>query len=206
MKRVFIAVAALALAGLMAFDAVAQSTYRIQRGDRLSVQVLEDPGLNSQVLVRPDGRISLPIVGAVRAAGRSPEQLSAQVRDALASNFRQPPNVTVALIQVAPEEIVEPEEEEAEELLLIYVIGEVGRPGGINVEEGTTALQALALAGGLSRFAAESRIQIRSTDEAGTETVRLFDYRAVTDGTVRTAPITLLEGDIIVVPERGLFE
>ncbi|MEL7415549.1 MAG: polysaccharide biosynthesis/export family protein, partial [Pseudomonadota bacterium] len=184
--------------------ASAQSAYLIQRGDRLGVQVLEDPGLNSQALVRPDGRISLPIVGAIRAAGRSPEQLSATVRDRLASNFRQPPNVTVSLLATAPREILPPEQEEIE-VMRVFVLGEVARPGALELLDETSALQALALAGGLGRFAAEDRIQIRSTQPDGQEILRIFDYEALIDGAVQTAPIMLSDGDVIMVPERGLF-
>ncbi|MEL6677093.1 MAG: polysaccharide biosynthesis/export family protein [Pseudomonadota bacterium] len=201
MTRLFLSLFVLCL---MAGAAVAQSAYLIQRGDRLGVQVLEDPGLNSQALVRPDGRISLPIVGAIRAAGRSPEQLSATVRDRLASNFRQPPNVTVSLLATAPEEIVLPEEEEVV-TLRIFVLGEVARPGMMEIEEETTALQALAMAGGLSRFAAEDRIQIRSTREDGQEILRIFDYEALLGGAVQSMPLILADGDVILVPERGLF-
>lgn len=189
---------------LMASLASAQSAYLIQRGDRLGVQVLEDPGLNSQALVRPDGRISLPIVGAIRAAGRSPEQLSATVRDRLASNFRQPPNVTVSLLATAPREILPPEQEEIE-VMRVFVLGEVARPGALELLDETSALQALALAGGLGRFAAEDRIQIRSTQPDGQEILRIFDYEALIDGAVQTAPIMLSDGDVIMVPERGLF-
>ncbi|MEL6124773.1 MAG: polysaccharide biosynthesis/export family protein [Pseudomonadota bacterium] len=189
---------------LMAGLASAQSAYLIQRGDRLGVQVLEDPGLNSQALVRPDGRISLPIVGAIRAAGRSPEQLSATVRDRLASNFRQPPNVTVSLLATAPREILPPEQEEIE-VMRVFVLGEVARPGALELLDETSALQALALAGGLGRFAAEDRIQIRSTQPDGQEILRIFDYEALIDGAVQTAPIMLSDGDVIMVPERGLF-
>ena len=202
MKRLFFPLAAL-LACLAAVAASAQ-TYSIQRGDRLSIQVLEDPGLNSQVLVRPDGQISLPIVGAVQAEGVSPEQLSQQLSAALAANFRQPPNVTVSLLSVGGGELLLGEELVPQ--IVVYVIGEVGRPGAIEVPEGASVLQALAAAGGLGRFAAERRIQIRSRTEEGQEVIRTFDYDAITEGGPIETPITLTNGDIIVAPERNLFE
>ena len=89
----------------------------------------------------------------------------------------------------------------------IYVLGQVGNPGQVEVLPGTTLLQAIALGGGLDRFAATKRIQLRRTDAStGQERLYLFNYNAVERGGAIQSMITLREGDVILVPERHLFE
>lgn len=188
----------LALLGLVGV-AVAQdqeADYRIAVGDRLSISVLEDPGLNQSVLVRPDGRISLPLAGTLDAAERTPEELQAAIRRALGRDFIEPPTVTVSVVGLG-----EPEDE----LATIYVLGQVGNPGALQVELPLDVLQALALAGGPGVFAATERIQVRRREE-GSEQVLLFNYELVDEGLTPTDAFALADGDVIVVPERGLFE
>ena len=87
----------------------------------------------------------------------------------------------------------------------IYVLGEVAKPGRIDVPPGTTMLQFLAQAGGLSPFAATKRIQLRRTDATGHETVYVFNYDAIMAGAA--VPVVILQkGDVIVIPQRRLFE
>jgi polysaccharide export outer membrane protein len=169
--------------------------YQISIGDRLDVSVLEDPGLNRQVLVRPDGLISFPLAGALQAAGRTPEALATDIRRSLSRDFIEPPTVTVALVGVGDEQ----------NFPVIYVIGEVRQPGRYELDRPTDLLQMLAQAGGLSPFAASRRIQLRRHGEAGAE-VTFFDYDVVTSGEVPLPQIFLSDGDVVVVPERGLFE
>ena len=107
------------------------------------------------------------------------------------------PSVFVSVVSV----------DEEEETFPIYVLGQVDSPGLVEVLPGTTLLQAVALAGGLDRFAATKRIQLRRTDPAtGQERLYLFNYKAVERGGAITSMITLREGDVIIVPERRLFE
>jgi polysaccharide export outer membrane protein len=178
--------------------AFAQSSgYRIQAGDSLAVTVLEDDTLNRQVLVLPDGRISVPLAGSVTAAGRTVETVEAAIADRLASNFAVRPSVFVSVVGVTEELDTFP----------IYVLGQVGTPGVVEVEPGTTLLQAIALSGGLDRFAATKRIQLRRTDAStGQERLYLFNFKAVERGGSIESMITLREGDVILVPERRLFE
>ena len=194
MKRtVLVLLAALAAAPA----AFAQSaSYRIQPGDQLAVTVLEDDTLNRQVLVLPDGRISVPLAGSVRASGQTVESVEKTIADRLASNFAVRPSVFVSVTGVTEEE----------ETFPIYVMGQVGNPGQLQVEAGTTLLQAVALAGGLDRFAATKRIQLRRTDSGGQEKLFLFNLRAVEKGGAIQSMITMREGDVILVPERHLFE
>ena len=194
--RNFLLAALLAL--LAAPLAYAQSAgYRIQPGDQLAITVLEDETLNRTTLVLPDGSISVPLAGTVNAAGRSVDAVESAIADRLASNFAVRPSVFVSVTSVSDTGLTFP----------IYVVGQVGEPGQREVEAGTTLLQAIALAGGLDRFAATKRIQLRRTDAAtGQERLYIFNYRAVERGGAIQSMITMREGDVIVVPERRLFE
>ena len=195
MKRVLIAALALLMAAPMAFAQAAG--YRIQPGDLLAVTVLEDETLNRQTLVLPDGRISVPLAGGVEAAGQTVEAVERTIADRLASNFAVRPNVFVSVVAV----------DETEETFPIYVLGRVGEPGLREVEAGTTLLQAIALAGGFDRFAATKRIQLRRRDpQTGQEQLYVFNYNAVERGAAIQSMITLREGDVVLVPERRLFE
>jgi polysaccharide export outer membrane protein len=187
-----------ALALLAAPAAWAQASgYLIQPGDVLAITVLEDDSLNQQSLVTPDGRISVPLAGTVQASGRTVEAVEGTIADRLASNFAVRPSVFVSVVSVTEEE----------ETFPIYVLGQVETPGLVEVLPGTTLLQAVALAGGLDRFAATKRIQLRRRDPAtGQERLFLFNYKAVERGGTITSMITLREGDVLIVPERRLFE
>ena len=178
--------------------AMAQSAgYRIQPGDQLAITVLEDETLNRNTLVLPDGSISVPLAGSINASGRSVDAVESAIADRLASNFAVRPSVFVSVTSVSETGLTFP----------IYVVGQVGDPGVREVEAGTTLLQAIALAGGLDRFAATKRIQLRRTDPAtGQERLYIFNYKAVEPGGAIQSMITMREGDVIVVPERHLFE
>ncbi|MEL6172427.1 MAG: polysaccharide biosynthesis/export family protein, partial [Pseudomonadota bacterium] len=139
---------------LFAGVGLAQSTYLIQPGDRLTVTVVEDNTLNTQSLVGPDGTISVPAAGTIRVSGLTTVAVERVIRNRLASQFQEPPTVAVGLAALGtPLGQVE--------TLNIYVLGEVGNAGQLQVEPGTTILQALALAGGTTQFAADKRIQLR---------------------------------------------
>lgn len=203
----FLAIQALVL-GLavpaMAQDSGAPEVYRLGNGDVIAVSVIEDPSLDRRLLIGPDGRVNMPLAGSVLATGKTISQVQASIRRGLAASFVTAPNVTVSLAALAP-----PEGEAAEEIELwdVYVIGEVRAPGRFEyeAEEPITALQALALAGGPAVFAARNRIQIRRTTETGSETL-LFDYDALEEGQGEAPAGFLADGDVIVVPERGLFD
>ncbi len=198
MRLIVIALLAAVVAVPAAF---AQSAgYRIQRGDTLSVSVLEDDTLSRQLLVLPDGRISVPLAGSVSAAGQTLDAVERSIAERLTPNFAVRPTVFVSVLSLA--------EEDAEiETFPIYILGRVGSPGISEVRTGTTLLQAVAVAGGFDRFAATRRIQLRRTDpQTGQERMFLFNYHAVERGGSIQSMITMREGDVIVVPERRLFE
>jgi polysaccharide export outer membrane protein len=119
------------------------------------------------------------------------------IADRLASNFAVRPSVFVSVTGVI----------EDVETFPIYGLGQVGNPGRVGVEVGRTLLQAIALSGGLDRFAATKRIQLRRTDSStGQERLYLFNFKAVERGAAIQSMITLREGDVLIVPERNLFE
>lgn len=185
---------------------VPSEEYRIRNGDNLQIIVLEDPELSRGALVRPDGRINLPIAGTIDAEGRTPTELQGEIRRRLSGNFIEPPSVTVAPSNIAP---LPEGPRSATPANQFFVVGEVPRPGRYNFTEAQpiTILQALSMAGGPGPFAARSRIQVREVID-DVETLRLFDYDRVLDGELRpTVDLAVLtNGTIIIVPERGLFE
>lgn len=194
---------------LLTSVAAAQEAYSIRPGDVLRIEVIEDPSINRSVLVSPDGRINVPLAGAVVASGRSVEQVQADLAAGLASNFAAPPNVFVAVERLAERTPTAPSAPRAPApppTMDIYVIGEVGNPGKLSVPPGTTVLQLFAEMGGFTRFAATRRIQLRRTATNGTETIYNLNYEAMMDGRSPNGTAVLIDGDVIVVPERRLFE
>ena len=180
--------------------------YKLRPGDVISISVLEDPLLDRQILVAPDGRISMPLAGSVTASGLTPVGLQSVIRGRLRGKFVEAPTVTVSLISLGPEDFKVPEQDPPNE---VYVLGEVNSPGRYQYDAETpiTVLQALTLAGGLGPFAAAKRIQVRERTE-DVETIRVFNYEALEDGQLATnQDLTALGNNaIIIVPERGLFE
>ena len=203
--RPFLAVLAFVL---LAPIANADTVYKIKPGDTLQLEVLEDPSLNRSLLVLPDGSITVPQGGTVRAGGKGVAEVQAAVIAILEHNFAKPPTVYLAVAQLAPRQpssgaaaapggLIRP--------IAVFVLGEVGKPGRVDVETGTTMLQFLAQAGGFSKFAATKRIQLRRTDASGQDHVYPFNYDAVMAG--GQAPVIYLKkGDVIIVPQRKLFE
>ncbi len=199
MKTFFALLVAFVISAI-ALPADAQG-YRIQSGDTLRVEVLEDPTLNRDVLVRPDGRINVPLAGTLRAGGRTVEQVGDELKQLLAPNFASQPSVFVSLGAVNV-----PIEPLPDETIDVYVIGEAGSPGRHMPVRGTTLLQFFGEMGGFSRFAATKRVMLRRTDSSGKENVYQFNYDAILDGTGTGGSTKLVNGDVIVIPQRRLFE
>jgi polysaccharide biosynthesis/export protein len=196
--RVFIAVVALFVAN----GAVAQTDFRIGPGDTVRIEVLEDPSLNREALVLPDGSLSFPLAGALRASGQTTTQLESSLASALAPNFATSPTVSVSVAGIAPRGGTA-----AVRTINVFFMGEVANAGLVQVPRGTTVLQGLALSGGFTRFAATKRIQLRRTDpRTGQQSVYSIDYRAIEQGASGIGGSTLADGDVIIVPERRLFE
>ena len=195
--------AVLTLSLALVAPAAAQDGYRICSGDTLHVEVLEDPSLNRDVLVSPDGRVSLPLAGSVKASGQTIEGVQSALAAKLAPNFAAAPNVYVSVAQLA--ERVARTGPAAPVLIDIYVLGEVAAPGRLQVPRGTTVLQLFAETKGFTQFAATKRIQLRRTTN-GVEKVYPLNYVAIEKGSSRNGTTVLINGDVIVVPQRRLFE
>lgn len=181
----------------------AQSDYRIRSGDVLQIEVLEDPSLNRAVVVLPNGQINFPFTGTLPASGRTVGQLQGSLRDGLAPNFAAPPTV---FIGVQPfQEPPKAPTEHTEPTIDVYFLGQVNQPGLVEVRPGTSLLQAIAVGGGVSSFAATKRIQLRRTGSDGVQRVTILNYKALANGAMAN-DIELRDGDVILVPERRLFE
>jgi polysaccharide biosynthesis/export protein len=173
----------------------------LKSGDVLSVSVLQDPKLDRTVTIDPMGEIAFPLAGHLRARGLTPVALENILKTKLKPNYKDETlDVTVALIN-APKEI--PEEDLKPK---IFITGEVVRPGSYVVRQPTTLMQAISLAGGVGPFAAKKRIQVRRRAPGGDETIFMFNYKAYEAGLDLEGNIVLHAGDVIMVPERGLFD
>jgi polysaccharide export outer membrane protein len=196
---------------LAATAAMAQSSYRIQPGDVLLIEVVEDPALNRSELVLPDGSISFPVVGSLQVGGKSVDQVRDELTAGIAGDFASPPRVVVSVRSLGQRAPVVTGGVATAPLppptISVYIIGEAASPGKKAVAPGTTLLQFLAEAGGFTKFAATKRIQLRRIDAStGTERIYGFNFRAVQTGKASPQSIVLAPGDVIVVPERRLFE
>ena len=199
MARILISTLMLIVLGTIAS---AQDLYKIRPGDVLRVEVLEDPSLNQNALVLPDGTISIQMVGSVRAGGQTLGALQSSIISGLAPNFATGPTVFVTI-----KSLVGAKAPTGRRTIDIFIIGAVNNPGKARVSSGTNLLQFLAESGGFSKYAAKKRIQLRRVDSKTGETLVFgFNYSAVERGTASTNSIVLQQGDVIVVPERRLFE
>jgi len=157
--------------------------YHLGLGDKLRIEVYRDTQLSQSVQIRPDGKITLPLVGDVEATNRTPIEL----RDAIATSLKEymtNPVVTVIVVEATA--------------ATAYVMGEVYRPGSVNLQAPLTVLQALALAGGLKDFADAKNIKILRKTTTGVQTIA-FNYKDAVKSS--RAPIYLRPGDTVVVPD-----
>ncbi len=202
MIRILVAALLMILLAGMSFA----QEYTLRPGDTLQIEVLEDPSLNRTVLVLPDGRVTFPFAGTIPAEGRTVSQVQANITTALAPNFATRPTVFVSLSNLNPISQTALATEQDGDVVSIFFLGEVNAPGVVEVPTGTTLLQALAVGGGLTDFAATRRIQLRRTDTQGREIIYRFDFRAISRGAQITGATIVQEGDVILVPQRRLFE
>lgn len=158
--------------------------YVISPGDVLDVQVWQEPNVSKAVPVRPDGKISLPLLDDVQAAGLTASALTADLTERL-KKFISDPQVTVIVSQVNSQRI--------------YITGEVNRGGTYPLEPGMTVLQGLASAGGFTAFANVKKIYVMR-QENGKQVKYPFNYKAAIKGKDAGQNILLQPGDTIVVP------
>jgi polysaccharide export outer membrane protein len=156
--------------------------YRLGPGDKLRVEVYREAQLSQSLQVRPDGKITLPLVGDFLAAGKTPIEL----RDTLATSLKEyvtNPVVTVIVVEATAAQV--------------YVIGEVTNPGTLVMQGPMTVLQALAQVGGLREFADRNDIRILRKTPQGVRTLE-FNYKTAIKG--ESENVFLQPGDTVVVP------
>jgi polysaccharide biosynthesis/export protein len=181
----------------------AQSHYSIRAGDVLQIEVLEDSSLTRSALVLPDGTINFPYVGTLRVAGHTVDQVRKALTTGIAPNFAATPTVYVSIGSLGTR-VNTNTAATGGKLMTVYAMGEVAKTGPLEVPAGTTLLQMLAQSGGFTKFAATKRVELHRIDpQTGAETVTKFDMR---NGAGSAGATRLQPGDVIVVPQRRLFE
>jgi polysaccharide export outer membrane protein len=171
---------------LSASAAAAQgSGFILNSGDVLEISVWGDDVLQRQVLVRPDGKISFPLIGDMQAAGLSVDELRADLEERISEYIHSAP-VTVMLLEARSSRV--------------SVLGKVQKPGVFPMDGPMYVLQALALAGGVTPFASSKSVRIIRVDEEGNQHALPFNYDRVMDGKNLEQNILLESGDVILVP------
>jgi polysaccharide export outer membrane protein len=158
-------------------------TYVIGAADVLAVSVFKEPTLSGGILVRPDGMISMPLLGDVEASGKTPLQLAEEITARL-KKYIQDPNVSVVVSQINSKKV--------------FLIGEIAKTGPVELTPGMTLLEAIASAGGLTQFANSRRMYILR-NENGNHLKIPLQYKQALDG-YGAFNLTLKPGDTIVVP------
>jgi polysaccharide export outer membrane protein len=176
-------VASPALATPAPAEGTATDSYVIGASDVLTVTVWKEPTLSGNVLVRPDGMISMPLLGDVQASGLTPLQLAGQITTKL-KKFVQNPNVSVVISAIHSK--------------VVYLLGEVAKKAPVEMTSGMTLLEAISSAGGLTDFANTKKIYILR-DESGTHQKIPVHYKDALKGN-STLNLVLKPGDTIVVP------
>jgi polysaccharide export outer membrane protein len=165
-------------------DFIPDRDYRVGPEDLLDITVWREDALKQQSLVRPDGGISFPLIGEVLAAGKTIEEIRDEIAKRL-EKFLPSPVVNVSIVRVASNRI--------------YIIGKVNKPGDMPAGRFVDVLQALSMAGGLTPFAAENRIQILRR-EGGKQISIPFNFGEVRRGVKMEQNILLRAGDTVLVP------
>ncbi len=158
--------------------------YLIAPSDVLEISIWGEDQLVKQVVVRPDGKISFPLVGDIKAAGRT----TSQVKEEIEKKIRE--YITDAIASVIVTQLGS---------LQYYVVGKVAKPGMFNVAKPVTVLQALALAGGLTPFANQEKILIIRGHGKNSVIVH-FNYKEIKKGKHLEQNILLQRGDVVLVP------
>jgi polysaccharide export outer membrane protein len=162
---------------------IAGNSYVIGESDMITVTVLKEPTLSGNLLVRPDGMITMPLLGDIKASGMTPPQLSVDIAKRL-KKYIQDPNVSVILTQINSKKV--------------YLLGEVAKIGPVEITPGMTVLEAISSAGGLTQYANTRKMYIlRNAD--GRHTKIPVEYKKALKGN-SSLNLTLEPGDTIVVP------
>lgn len=162
-----------------------ESTYQLGPQDILAISVWKDEILSREVVVRPDGFISFPLIGEVLAEGRTVGSLEKEMNERL-TKFVSDPRISIGVTEVNS--------------FKIFVIGKVNSPGGFQIGQYTDVMQALSLAGGLTPFAREGSIKVLRRRKNEEQTTFPFDYGEVLKGYSLEQNIVLERGDVVMVP------
>lgn len=161
-----------------------EADYILGPEDVLDILVWKNQDLSRSVTIRPDGKISLPLLGDIQAAGLTASQLTDSISEKL-GEFKETPEVSIVVREVNS--------------FAIFVLGEVARPGKFQLRSETTLLQALTLSGGFTQYAAQDRIVVLRR-VAGQETRMQVRFDDIVSGKDPGANVILQRGDTIVVP------
>jgi polysaccharide export outer membrane protein len=166
----------------------AATSYYVRPGDLLHVTVWKEEELDRDVLVLPDGTMDFPLIGSFKAEGKTTAQLQNEIKRML-KPYIPAASVTVIVKETRGNSI--------------SIIGQVARPGDVIMNRKMSVMQALSQVGGLTAYADDDIVILREVD--GEEVSITFDYSAVSSGRKLDTNITLLPGDVIVVPTASLF-
>ena len=177
--------AVVAVQAAQAHPSTANADFVIGREDVLSINIWGEPEISSpKVVVRPDGKISLPLVNEIEATGLTTKQLQDRIREGL-KEYLEAPVVNVAVTEIHSQ--------------TVYILGEVGKPGAYPLGSPTTVLELIAKAGSFSELARTKKIVI--TRNEGSRQVQLyFNYKDFLEGRNLQQNIPLKNGDIVIVP------
>lgn len=165
--------------------------YRIQPGDQIDVSFYLSPELHQNLTVRPDGDISIPIAGNVHAQGLTPEQLERSLDQLYALELRDPKSTV--RIDKSPWQVV-------------YVEGQVGKPGAVPLQPGMTAIQAIAASGGLTDAAGASKVVLIRRDACGNPHGEKLQLDKVLSQKNNEEDVALLPADLLIVPRSGIAQ
>ncbi len=169
--------------------AAQDANYEIQPGDELDISFYLNPEFDDDVVVRPDGKIGLPVVGEIKARDLTPAQLAAELDRLYSQELRNPG--AVVRVDTSPGRVV-------------YVTGEVGHPGAVQMQSGMTALQAITAAGGTTDNAGISNVVLIRRDGCGTVHGERLDLSQAIDLKNGEADVALLPTDTVIVPRSGI--
>ena len=160
--------------------------YVIGPQDVLGINFWRDTDMTGDVTVRPDGRITLPLIGDLQAAGMSPEALKKKIEAAAAPLFKEQPTITVVVRTINSRKV--------------FITGNVTNPGAHVLTGPLTVMQLISLAGGVTEFGKKNKITVIRTEANGKQVVMPFNYEDVSKGRNIAQNIILQPGDTVVVP------
>jgi polysaccharide export outer membrane protein len=161
-----------------------QDTYKLGPEDNIEISVWKEPDLTKQIVIPPDGKITYPLIGEIKASGLTVKELQKEIHKRL-EKYVSDATVTVILLKPLNYKI--------------YVTGKVNKPGDFLVGKPTSVMQAISMAGGLTPFASPGKIVVMRK-AGGKDEVFPFNYNKVSKGKSLEQNRTLMPGDVVVVP------